>query len=398
MEIHQIIDDSIFAVSGGAEHDGFSDFVANEHIDWTASNGNNIVLNTGTASITGPDGSSEDFGSDAPAVLTIVGGVGGTPNSYSPLNGGLISLITGTGGADESSNSGGHGGAFTLATGIGGGQSSGFGGDGGAMTITTGAGGYCMTYYDAGDGGALSITSGKGGANPDLGHPGNGGAFSLASGAGGAATAGGQESGGTGGAFGITGGIGGAANYSGKAGGTGGGLTIVGGAGGAGGGYTGGNGGDLIIRGGAGANATLTGGDGGDVFLDTSTKGASASPGAAGRVVFRRAGVEKIKFNNSDGGHLLFADSVRLRFGDGADLSLYHDGSNSYITNATGFLNLVDSGSGIKVGTATSQLLGFYGAAPVNQPDTVADATDAASAITQINVIIDRLQELGLVA
>ena len=115
-------------------------------------------------------------------------------------------------------------------------------------------------------------------------------------------------------------------------------------------------------------------------------------------MAFRRAGVEKIIFNKADAGHLIFADSVQVQIGTGLDLKLYHDGSNSYIYNDTGILNIQDAGSGIKLGTATSQLLGFYGAAPVNQPDTVADATDAASAITQINLIIDRLQELGLVA
>ena len=56
------------------------------------------------------------------------------------------------------------------------------------------------------------------------------------------------------------------------------------------------------------------------------------------------------------------------------------------------------AGKGIEVGDNTSDKVGFYGVTPVNQPDTVADATDAASAITQINSIIDRLQELGLMA
>ena len=66
---------SYYAVSGGAEHDGFSDFVANEHIDWTGSTGKNIVLNTGTESITGPNQATP--GSSALAVLAVVGGMGG---------------------------------------------------------------------------------------------------------------------------------------------------------------------------------------------------------------------------------------------------------------------------------------------------------------------------------
>lgn len=85
----------------------------------------------------------------------------------------------------------------------------------------------------------------------------------------------------------------------------------------------------------------------------------------------------------------------------------------------TGGENIIlDTATGTKIGTSTSQLLGFYNANPVNQPDTVADVVtqdltiesseDAASrwrteadltaCKTAINAIIDRLQELGLIA
>jgi len=57
---------------------------------------------------------------------------------------------------------------------------------------------------------------------------------------------------------------------------------------------------------------------------------------------------------------------------------------------------------GIKIGSATSSLLGFYGVTPVDQPATVADpaggGTVDAEARTAVNAIIDRLQELGLIA
>ncbi len=57
---------------------------------------------------------------------------------------------------------------------------------------------------------------------------------------------------------------------------------------------------------------------------------------------------------------------------------------------------------GIKIGSATSSLLGFYGATPVDRPATVADpaggGTVDTEARTAINDIIDRLQELGLIA
>jgi hypothetical protein len=56
------------------------------------------------------------------------------------------------------------------------------------------------------------------------------------------------------------------------------------------------------------------------------------------------------------------------------------------------------TGKGLLVGESTSELVGFFGKTPVDQPATIADATDAATAITTVNTVIDRLQELGLIA
>lgn len=53
---------------------------------------------------------------------------------------------------------------------------------------------------------------------------------------------------------------------------------------------------------------------------------------------------------------------------------------------------------GLKIGSASTSLLGFYGATPVDQPAAVANATDQASAITQLNLALARLRELGLIA
>lgn len=60
--------------------------------------------------------------------------------------------------------------------------------------------------------------------------------------------------------------------------------------------------------------------------------------------------------------------------------------------------------TGTKIGTAITQKIGFYGVAPVDQPATIADPAGAGSAgvdtpaRSAINTIIDRLQELGLIA
>ena len=57
---------------------------------------------------------------------------------------------------------------------------------------------------------------------------------------------------------------------------------------------------------------------------------------------------------------------------------------------------------GLRIGGAATSLLGFYGATPVDQPATITDPTGGgtidAEARTAINIIIDRLQELGLIA
>lgn len=70
---------------------------------------------------------------------------------------------------------------------------------------------------------------------------------------------------------------------------------------------------------------------------------------------------------------------------------------------------------GTKIATGTDQKIGFYGITPVDQPATVADFTpnlgsgsdhvnftsltdNFTNVQTAINAIIDRLQELGLIA
>ena len=56
--------------------------------------------------------------------------------------------------------------------------------------------------------------------------------------------------------------------------------------------------------------------------------------------------------------------------------------------------------NGTQIGTATDQKLGFFGATPVDKPDTITDPTGGSvvdvEARSKIGTIIDRLQELGL--
>ena len=57
------------------------------------------------------------------------------------------------------------------------------------------------------------------------------------------------------------------------------------------------------------------------------------------------------------GDSLLFLDNEKIKVGTGSDLTLYHDASNSYITNAVGALKVATETSGIAVtiGHTTSE-------------------------------------------
>jgi hypothetical protein len=68
------------------------------------------------------------------------------------------------------------------------------------------------------------------------------------------------------------------------------------------------------------------------------------------------------------------------------------------ITVSDGGNVILGTTTGTKIGTGTTQKLGFYNATPVVQPTAVADATDAASVITQLNALLAKLRTLGIIA
>jgi len=63
-------------------------------------------------------------------------------------------------------------------------------------------------------------------------------------------------------------------------------------------------------------------------------------------------------FSVLTGSNAAFADSANAKFGTGNDMLLYHDGSNSYITNAVGALKIATETSGIAltIGHSTSEV------------------------------------------
>ena len=69
--------------------------------------------------------------------------------------------------------------------------------------------------------------------------------------------------------------------------------------------------------------------------------GADSVTGA--KIADDAVGSEHIEQLDAD---LSFADSAKAKFGAGNDLEIYHNGTNSYITNATGGLNIAGSNVG----------------------------------------------------
>ena len=75
------------------------------------------------------------------------------------------------------------------------------------------------------------------------------------------------------------------------------------------------------------------------------------------------------------------------------------------VATPSSLLHLADAGditvgttTGTKIGTATTQKLGFYNKTPVVQPAAVADATTSVDVITQFNALLARMRDLGLIA
>jgi hypothetical protein len=91
---------------------------------------------------------------------------------------------------------------------------------------------------------------------------------------------------------------------------------------------------------------------------------------------------------------LLLTDSTPIKIGDAQDLTLYHDGSNSYITNAVGALKIATETSGIAltIGHTTSETtvadnLTVTGTVTITGGQIVFPGTQAASA--NVNTLDD---------
>lgn len=59
---------------------------------------------------------------------------------------------------------------------------------------------------------------------------------------------------------------------------------------------------------------------------------------------------------------------------------------------------IVGTTTGTKIGTGTTQKLGFWNATPVVQPTAVADATGAGDVVAQLNALLSRLRTIGIIS
>ena len=101
--------------------------------------------------------------------------------------------------------------------------------------------------------------------------------------------------------------------------------------------------------------------NGGELTLDADSD-TSITASTDDQIDFEIAGADDFTmtanaFNVLTGSHATFADSANAKFGTGNDMLMYHDGSNSYVTNATGALKLATETSGIAltIGHTTSE-------------------------------------------
>lgn len=111
------------------------------------------------------------------------------------------------------------------------------------------------------------------------------------------------------------------------------------------------------------------------------------------------AGGEHVFFSASggtDGGSVTWNERVRIASGGNVGFGVDTPSSLLHLADAGNIQ--VGTTTGTKIGTATTQKIGFFNATPVVQPTAVANATDAATVITQLNALLSRMRDLGLIA
>ena len=408
--------------------------------------GGGFTLTGGVGGTLAHRGSFQNIGG-AGGRFQVTTGAGGTTTAAQPSTGGgggVVQIQAGAGGEGiTNGTTGGNGGNYTLTGGAGGrsiasGVNTNRGGIGSDMTFQTGAGGSALnaTTNVSGRGGNFVLSAGTGGqaAGGSTNTAGVGGNFTVTAGRGGVIGNAGVGPGttGTGGNLTFTSGDAGQANGSAtdtKGGNSGNFLFATGGfsfcqnKGGNAGTFNftgtagnpdtrsgtvnvGGNGSSLTFTGGSGGNASggssNTGGNAGDITFQVGIAGTGATAnGTNGSLIFRTpsAVLQTINISNtalrtltvptaSQVGEIITAhatpgDFVRYNNSGGTTLTKF-DSTGSLVFSANNIIT--DTTTGTKIGTGTTQKLGFWNKTPVVQQVTNAYTSDGeGSAYTGID-------------
>lgn len=134
----------------------------------------------------------------------------------------------------------------------------------------------------------------------------------------------------------------------------------------------------------ASTNITASANNSSQWGIGTNATADSSQWGSAARIQFG-SGVERL---------LLLLDNMPIRFGAGGDADIYYDGTNLIVNPkvvGTGVLDILgdlsltaqnlitDTTTGTKIGTATTQKLGFWNATPIVQPSAFTQTFSTAS-------------------
>jgi hypothetical protein len=145
-----------------------------------------------------------------------------------------------------------------------------------------------------------------------------------------------------------------------------------------------------------GSAVTITGGDNAGVF--TINDGGIRVQGNQGFFVFGSGTYSNVSNVVNNWNNNLGVLVRRLSTGTGDFVDFQDSSSVSKLKiDKDGYVVLPTSG-GVKIGTGTTQLLGFWNATPAAQPAAVADATDAASTQARLNDLLARLRTIGIIA
>lgn len=141
-------------------------------------------------------------------------------------------------------------------------------------------------------------------------------------------------------------------------------------------------------------------------FLATGTLAAGstvlvAAPNGANPAVRFADGSQSapsLRFGDQITGFYRITGSGEVQYVQGNVLGVRLTANGLRFTDTAGAQTVtLGTANGTRFGSGATEKLAFYGATPIVRPAAVADATDAASAITQLNALLARMRSLGLI-